>query len=48
MFGLPDWYYKDGPGLLTSVSNLACSEECMKILAEDTSHRGEWKRCRQP
>jgi len=46
VFGLPDWFHKEGPGNLAGENNLACSEKCMKILAEDARHRGEWKHCR--
>jgi hypothetical protein len=45
MFGLPDWYFKEHAG--HGVPNLACSTKCMKVLAEDTSYRGEWKHCQK-
>ena len=37
--GLPGWYYKH------QHANVACSEECMKFLAQDTRYVGQWKPC---
>lgn len=45
MRGLPDWFYKQGPGNLTCTPNLACSEKCVKVLGEDTRYAGDWKKC---
>jgi hypothetical protein len=36
---LPGWYYKD------QHTDVACSEECMKILAEDKRFVGRWNPC---
>jgi hypothetical protein len=38
--GLPGWYYKDGLS-----PNLACSEKCMAVLAQDRTYSGAWKPC---
>jgi hypothetical protein len=46
MHGLPGWYFKytTGGNLFTE-TNLACSDKCMKVLADDTRYEGVWKHC---
>ena len=45
MRGLPGWYYKDGPGNLACTPNLACSEKCKAVLAQEQTYRGDWNHC---
>jgi hypothetical protein len=37
--GLPNWYY------MVDYANVACSAECVAVLARDKMYGGDWKPC---